>query len=76
MNFTFVFENDPYRDLQQGNITWLIPNIDIPGHWIHAEDICNLIEGSYMVMYTYSNLFQMRVSTILMSLILTTNHGD
>lgn len=25
-----------------GNITWIVPNIEIPAHWIHAEYICKL----------------------------------
>lgn len=42
MNFTYVFGEDPVKEPIQGNLTWLIPNFDVPAHWIHTEDICKL----------------------------------
>lgn len=40
MNFTYIFEEDPVKEPIQGNLTWFIPNFNIPGHWMHTEDIC------------------------------------
>lgn len=40
MNFTYIFEDDPQKELLQGNITWSIPNFAMPSHWMHTEDIC------------------------------------
>lgn len=42
MNFTYLYKDDPDMDLLYGNITWIVPNTDIPAHWIHAEYICKL----------------------------------
>lgn len=44
MNFTYVYENDPANENLQGNLTWRIPNYDIPSHWIHTEDTCKFNE--------------------------------
>lgn len=41
MNFTYIFEEDPIKETIQGNLTWLIPNFNVPAHWMHTEDICN-----------------------------------
>lgn len=43
MNFTYIFEEDPIKEPIQGNLTWLIPNFNIPAHWMHTEDICKFI---------------------------------
>lgn len=40
MNFTYIFEDDPFKEKLQGNLTWIIPNFETPSHWIHAEDTC------------------------------------
>lgn len=40
MNFTYYYSDDPLRNFQQGNITWVIPNFAQPAHWIHAEFTC------------------------------------
>lgn len=40
MNFSYIFAEDPLREKLQGNITWLIPDFNTPGHWMHTEDIC------------------------------------
>lgn len=42
MNFTYLYKDDPDMDMLYGNITWIVPNNDIPAHWIHAEYICKL----------------------------------
>lgn len=44
MNFTYIFEEDPIKEPIQGNLTWIIPNSNIPAHWMHAEDICKLLQ--------------------------------
>lgn len=41
MNFTYIFEEDPYKSLQNGNLTWNIPNFTVPAAWRHIEDSCN-----------------------------------
>ena len=43
MNFTYIYAEDPLREKLQGNITWLIPEFDIPAHWMHTEDICKFL---------------------------------
>lgn len=40
MRFTYLYKDDPEMDTLMGNISWIVPNADIPGHWIHAEYIC------------------------------------
>lgn len=40
MNFTYFYKDDPDKDELYGNITWVVPDIEIPGHWTHAELIC------------------------------------
>lgn len=47
MNFTYIFEEDPIKEPIQGNLTWLIPNFNIPAHWMHTEDICKFIKKHY-----------------------------
>lgn len=42
MNFTYLYKDDPDMDALYGNITWIVPNVDVPAHWIHAEYICEL----------------------------------
>lgn len=42
MNFTYLYSDDPDMDMLYGNLTWIVPNVDIPAHWIHAEYICEL----------------------------------
>lgn len=40
MNFSYIFAEDPLREKLVGNITWMIPKFQEPGHWQHTEDIC------------------------------------
>lgn len=40
MNFTFSYTDDPLNEKLIGNITWDIPDVHQPAHWIHQEDIC------------------------------------
>lgn len=49
MNFTYIFEEDPVKEPIQGNLTWLIPNSNIPAHWMHTEDICKFIKYRYKI---------------------------
>lgn len=37
-------------DVLKGNISWIVPNADIPAHWIHAEYICKLKLKIYKLM--------------------------
>lgn len=43
MNFTYQFADDPANELLQGNITWKVPDIAMPSHWVHAEDPCMIL---------------------------------
>lgn len=43
MNFTYTYENDPLKDRLQGNLTWTIPNFNVPSHWVHKEDFCKYL---------------------------------
>ncbi|KAJ6638967.1 hypothetical protein Bhyg_11705 [Pseudolycoriella hygida] len=49
MNFTYVFEEDPIKELIQGNLTWFVPNANVPGHWMHTEDIYEGIYNTYVI---------------------------
>lgn len=40
MNFTYSFIDDPDNEHLYGNITWRIPDLKQPSHWVHAEDTC------------------------------------
>lgn len=42
MRFTYLFKDDPDMDILGGNISWIVPNVENPAHWIHAEYICKL----------------------------------
>lgn len=40
MNFSYIYAEDPLRQPLYGNITWFIPNMNVPAHWMHTEYIC------------------------------------
>ena len=40
MNFTFSFVGDPDGEQMLGNITWVLPDIAQPAHWVHKEESC------------------------------------
>lgn len=54
MNFTYSFTDDPINEQLFGNITWTIPDRNIPSHWTHSENICKFI-FSYLVIDFNSN---------------------
>lgn len=37
-----MYKDDPDKDVLYGNLTWIVPNVTVPAHWMHAEYICNL----------------------------------
>lgn len=45
MNFTYDYSEDPLKEGLQGNITWIIPEVSFPAHWIHKEEICKCNNG-------------------------------
>ncbi|GAB0089296.1 Karl [Sergentomyia squamirostris] len=49
MNFTYIYADDPLHELQQGNITWIIPNFATSAHWVHTEDIYEGIYNTYII---------------------------
>ncbi|XP_035792998.1 uncharacterized protein LOC118467056 isoform X1 [Anopheles albimanus] len=49
MNFTYAFLDDPAATIQQGNITWIIPNYGQPAHWVHAESSYEEIYNTYVI---------------------------
>lgn len=49
MNFTYIYNDDPLRNVLQGNITWDIPNFSMPEHWIHSEDSYEGIYNTYIL---------------------------
>uniref|UniRef100_A0A023EKX8 VDE lipocalin domain-containing protein n=1 Tax=Aedes albopictus TaxID=7160 RepID=A0A023EKX8_AEDAL len=55
MNFTYFFSDDPLRNFQQGNITWVIPNFSQPAHWIHAEWTYEEIYNTYVIDTDYQS---------------------
>jgi hypothetical protein len=40
MNFNYSYIDDPEHDVLLGNISWTLPDVRQPAHWIHAEDTC------------------------------------
>ncbi len=40
MNFTFSYIDDPDKERLHGNITWRIPDLRYPSHWVHSERTC------------------------------------
>lgn len=59
MNFTFSFMDDPDNEQLYGNITWRIPDLRRPSHWVHSEDTCKLrnekcgeLESHYYTSFT------------------------
>lgn len=57
MNFTYLYKDDPDMDLLYGNITWIVPNVEIPAHWIHAEYICTHFSTHFFARFT-NNRYQ------------------
>ncbi|EDV91823.1 GH24390 [Drosophila grimshawi] len=55
MNFSYIFAEDPLREKLQGNITWLIPDPETPGHWKHTEDIYEGVYNTYVLDTDYAN---------------------
>lgn len=55
MNFTYIYAEDPLREQLRGNITWIIPNFNIPAHWIHTEDIYEGIYNTYIIDTDYKS---------------------
>ncbi|KAH8420104.1 hypothetical protein KR009_005944, partial [Drosophila setifemur] len=49
MNFSYIFAEDPLREKLQGNITWMIPKFEEPGHWKHTEDIYEGVYNTYVL---------------------------
>eukprot|EP00099_Drosophila_melanogaster_P010827 NP_001285137.1 karl, isoform C [Drosophila melanogaster] len=49
MNFSYIFAEDPLREKLVGNITWMIPKFQEPGHWQHTEDIYEGIYNTYVL---------------------------
>lgn len=46
MNFSYIYAEDPIKQPLYGNITWFIPNMAVPAHWMHTEYICEREEMS------------------------------
>lgn len=40
MNFSYHYAEDPIRQPLNGNITWFMPNANVPAHWMHTEYSC------------------------------------
>ncbi|XP_055713227.1 uncharacterized protein LOC129807772 [Phlebotomus papatasi] len=55
MNFTYIYADDPLHELQQGNITWIIPNFATSAHWVHTEDIYEGIYNTYIIDTDYKS---------------------
>lgn len=55
MNFNYLYEDDPDKDTLHGNITWAIPNLETPAHWIHTEDFYEGIYNTYILDTDYKS---------------------
>ncbi|XP_050532778.1 uncharacterized protein LOC126900841 [Daktulosphaira vitifoliae] len=49
MNFTYSYMDDPENEQLSGNITWHIPDIGQPGHWIHMETPYEGVYNTYVL---------------------------
>ncbi|KAG8237146.1 hypothetical protein J437_LFUL011194 [Ladona fulva] len=49
MVFSYVFADDPLRETLLGNLTWDIPEMSNPAHWVHAEDAYDGIYDTFVV---------------------------
>lgn len=49
MNFTYSFIDDPDNEHLYGNITWRIPDLKQPSHWVHAEDTYEGVYNTYLL---------------------------
>lgn len=43
MNFNFTYADDPYNENISGNLSWIVPNMDVPSHWTHMEEKCEFL---------------------------------
>ncbi|XP_055371080.1 uncharacterized protein LOC129605384 [Condylostylus longicornis] len=55
MNFSYIYAEDPYREQLIGNITWRIPNFNIPAHWVHTEYIYEGVYNTYVIDTDYES---------------------
>ncbi|XP_055914962.1 insecticyanin-A [Eupeodes corollae] len=55
MDFTYIYAEDPLKEKLQGNITWMIPDFDVPAHWMHTEDIYEGIYNTYILDTDYKS---------------------
>lgn len=67
MNFSYIFAEDPLREKLQGNITWMIPKFEEPGHWQHTEDICKYL-GSPIRIFNYKQFWKEKGTALLLFL--------
>ncbi|KAK6627942.1 hypothetical protein RUM44_010424 [Polyplax serrata] len=49
MKFNYSFIDDPEKEKLSGNITWQIPDLHQPAHWIHAEDTYEGVYNTYVL---------------------------
>jgi len=49
MDFTYSYADDPDNEMLTGNITWNIPNIELPGHWVHMETPYEGVYNTYVL---------------------------
>ncbi|XP_050429089.1 uncharacterized protein LOC126838597 [Adelges cooleyi] len=49
MDFTYSYVDDPDNEQLSGNITWNIPDMSQPGHWIHMETPYEGVYNTYVL---------------------------
>ncbi|KAK9882217.1 hypothetical protein WA026_019731 [Henosepilachna vigintioctopunctata] len=55
MNFTYSFTDDPINEILVGNITWTIPSLGRPAHWVHSEDTYEGVYNTYVLDSDYKS---------------------
>ncbi|XP_056634829.1 apolipoprotein D [Diorhabda sublineata] len=55
MNFTYSFVDDPINEILIGNISWIMPNPEVPAHWIHSEDTYEGVYNTYVLDSDYTS---------------------
>lgn len=56
MDFTYSYADDPDNEMLTGNITWNIPSIEMPGHWVHMETPCKIFYMPCVIYYKMKNI--------------------
>ncbi|KAF6213298.1 hypothetical protein GE061_011016 [Apolygus lucorum] len=49
LNITYSFVDDPDNEMLMGNITYVVPDMSKPAHWVHSEDTFLEMYNTYIL---------------------------